>query len=108
MTIPPSQPEPLDPHEGSEDDPRRELDPRDEHAVIPPRRYEVGDPESAAQRALEPRRAPTVMDRVSSASIPLATLTFFLIGFFTGYWWIAWVVFLVPPILKAWSRPDHR
>lgn len=103
MTVsPPSQPEPEDPHVGSEDDPLRELDARDQDPVIPPRRYEA--PAGAVD---VPGSAPTVMDRVTAASIPLATLAFFVIGFGTGMWWVAWVVFLIPPVLRAWSKPGH-
>lgn len=99
---PPSQPEPEDPHAGSEDDPRRELDARDQHPVLPPRRYEGPSGELEI-----PHSTPTVMDRLSAASVPLATLAFFLIGFGTGMWWVAWVVFLIPPVLRAWSKPGR-
>lgn len=99
---PPSQPEPQDPHTGSEDDPRRELDARDKDPVVPPRIYE---PDPHAVDA--PRPDPTVADRVAAASIPLATLAFFVIGFGTGMWWVAWVVFLIPPVLRAWNKPGR-
>lgn len=97
---PPTQPPPEDPHEGSEDDPPRALDPGAAPAV-PPTRYEPAD-----GGAVESRRAdPTVMDRLAAASGPLALIAFFLIGFGTGMWYIAWVVFLVPAALHAWNKP---
>ena len=101
----PSQPPPEEPHAGSEEDPRRELDDRDRHPVLPPRRYEPdGDPSTALGR---PTSSPTTMDRVVAASSPLATLVFVVLGFTTGWWYIAWVVFLIPVALKAWNRPDE-
>lgn len=99
---PPSRPEPEDPHVGSEDDPRRELDARDEHPLVPPRRYEP-----ASDAVDVPTSPPALMDRVTAASIPLATLAFFLVGFGTGMWWVAWVVFLIPPVLRAWNKPGR-
>ena len=101
-TNPPSQPPPEDPHVGSEDDPPRALTPSDEQPFVPPRPYEPGG------EVDRPTRAPTVADRIVSASVPLAVLTFFLIGFLTGKWWIAWVVFLVPPVLSSWVKPDTK
>ena len=103
MTVPPSQPPPEEPHAGSEDDPRRELDTHDESAVIPPRRYDPAPP-GQDPKSLERSRPPQLMDRVVSASIPLSTLAFFLIGFGTGRWYLAWIVFLIPPVLRAWNR----
>lgn len=99
---PPRQPEPEDPHVGSEEDPLRELDARDKDPVVPPRRYE---PSSGAVDV--PTSAPALGDRVTAVSIPLATLAFFLIGFGTGMWWVAWVVFLIPPVLRAWNKPGR-
>lgn len=118
MTVPPSQPMPEDPdeagHAGSEDDPLRELDPRDD-AIAPPVRYRPDQPgaDEGNQRELAverrppsiPSAPPTTLDRLTAASVPLAVITFFLIGFGTGLWYIAWVVFLIPPALRAWNRP---
>ena len=104
-TQPPTPPPPEDPHEGSEDDPRRELDSRDGDSVVPPRRYEGPDPAGAVDR---PLRGPTVLDRLESASVPLAIIAFFLIGFGTGMWYVAWIVFLVPPALSAWNKPSTK
>ena len=100
-----SQPRPDDPHEGSEDDPRRELDPAAEAPVVPPRRYE---PASGTDVTASGRREPTAMDRLESASGPLAVIAFFVIGFGTGMWYIAWVVFLVPAVLHAWNKPSKK
>jgi hypothetical protein len=100
----PAQPPPDDPHVGSEDDPRREPDPHDEVTVVPPRRYEASTVEPAAD-VTRIRSQPTVADRLVAASGPLALISFFLIGFSTGRWYIAWVVFLVPAVLRAWNRP---
>ena len=99
-----SQPQPEDPHEGSEDDPRRELDPADEGPVVPPRRYEP----AAGTEVAATRREPTVMDRLESASGPLAVIAFFVIGFGTGMWYVAWVVFLIPAALHAWNKPSKK
>jgi hypothetical protein len=96
-------PPPEDPHQGSEDDPPRELDPADGATVVPPRRYE---PTSGTDVAASTRREPTVMDRLESASGPLAIIVFFVIGFGTGMWYVAWVVFLVPAVLHAWNKPS--
>ena len=104
-TQPPTPPPPEDPHEGSEDDPRRELDGRDEHPVVPPRRYEDAETTGALDRG---RPAPTVLDRLESASVPLSIIAFFLIGFGTGMWYVAWIVFLVPPALSAWNKPSTK
>ena len=101
MTVPPpDQPPPDEAHEGSEDDPRREVDHLGDQQVIPPRRY-------GESNAVDvPTGGPAIMDRVVAASIPLATLAFFAIGFGTGMWWVAWVVFLIPPALRAWLPPS--
>ncbi|KAB7744693.1 hypothetical protein GA707_08885 [Nostocoides sp. F2B08] len=96
---------PEDPHEGSEDDPRRELDPADEAPVAPPGRYE---PAAGGDVVAAPRREPTVMDRLESASGPLAVIAFFVIGFGTGMWYVAWVVFLIPAALHAWNKPSKK
>ena len=103
MTVHPSQPPPEDPHEGSEDDPRRELDPLDEAAAIPPRRYEPMEVDHPVTGEV----VPSTMDRVTAASVPLAVGVFMILGFTTGMWYIAWVVFLIPAALKAWNRPDE-
>ncbi|MCA1783734.1 MAG: hypothetical protein ABR500_08470 [Dermatophilaceae bacterium] len=102
MSIHPStQPTPEDPHEGSENDPRRELDRRDESAVVPPRRYEPED----AGAGLDPHRTqPTTLDRLAAASGPLSLIAFFVIGFSTGMWYVAWIVFLVPAAVHAWNK----
>lgn len=102
--MPPSQPLPEEPHEGSEDDPRRELDPRDEAPVIPPRRYGAADSTEVAVPAGEP----TTMDRVIAVSWPIATAVFIILGFTTGWWYLVWVVFLIPAALKAWHRPNDE
>lgn len=104
-TQPPSQPPPEDPHAGSEDDPRREIDFRDEQPVVPPRRYQHADPSTEADR---PRRQPTTLERIESASGPLTLISFFLIGFGTGKWYVAWIVFLLPAVLHAWNRPSTK
>ena len=104
-TPPPAPPPPEDPHAGSEDDPPRDVDRRDDSPVVPPRRYEMGD---AATDAGRPRREPTALDRLESASGPLALIIFFLIGFGTGKWYIAWVVFLLPAVLHAWNKPTTK
>ena len=97
---------PPDPHEGSEDDPpRREVDAGSDRAVTPPSRYEGGVVPAEDSGA---RRAPTVFDRLESASGPLALILFFLIGFGTGKWYVAWVVFLIPAVLHAWNRPSRK
>lgn len=101
-TQPPTQPPPEDPHEGSEDDPRRELDPRDDMPAVPPRRYQAAEPGSAVAR---PKRPPTTLDRLAAASGPLALIAFFVIGFGTGMWYVAWIVFLVPAAVHAWNKP---
>ena len=104
-TTPPTPPEPEDPHVGSADDPRREVDTRDEHPVVPPRRYAGEDADRSVERA---RPAPTLLDRLESASGPLSLIVFFLIGFGTGKWYIAWIVFLLPAVLHAWNRPSTK
>ena len=101
MTVHPSQPQPEDPHEGSEDDPRRELDPMDAHPVVPPRRYESAEVDHPADSAV----VPTTMDRFIAASGPIATAAFIVLGFSTGKWYLVWVVFLIPAALRAWHRP---
>ncbi|NLX00276.1 MAG: hypothetical protein GXY39_11310 [Actinomycetales bacterium] len=98
----PSQPEPEDPHVGSEDDPPRALSPGDEPPVVPPVPYEPGGEVDL------PTRTPTLGDRIRSASAPLAVLAFFVLGFTTGKWWIVWVVFLVPAVLDAWFKPHKK
>jgi hypothetical protein len=99
---PPTQPPPEDPHVGSEDDPPRRPDPDVDVPAVPPRRYQP----AGSGSAVEPRRSePTVMDRLAAASGPLALIAFFLIGFGTGMWYVAWVVFLVPAALHAWNKP---
>ena len=103
-TQPPTPPPPEDPHAGSEDDPPREVERRADSPVVPPRRYEVDGGTEAAR----PTREPTVLDRLESASGPLALIVFFLIGFGTGKWYIAWVVFLLPAVLHAWNRPSTK
>lgn len=115
---PPKEPEESphqDPHEGSEDDPPRALDPRDAPPPLPPVRYEadsVGDSHGRLERnadaagaGLEVTGPPTTMDRLIAVSGPLALITFFLIGFGLGAWYVAWLVFLVPGALRAWNRP---
>lgn len=102
------------PHEGSEDDLPRAMGPRDEPAPLPPVRYEgdaVGrstDPlvsGSGPGAGLDLPSQPTTMDRLVAVSGPLALITFFLIGFGLGAWYVAWLVFLVPGALRAWNRP---
>ena len=100
-----TQPPPEDPHEGSEDDPRRELDPADEAPVVPPRRYE---PPAGGEVAATTRREPTFMDRLESASGPLAIVVFFVLGFGWGLWYVAWVVFLIPAVLHGWNKPSKQ
>lgn len=109
---PPDQPMPEgpeDPHVGSEDDPPRELDSSGE--IVPPVRYDPGQQEATGPprggEVHRPRTPPTAMDRLVAVSAPLSVILFFLIGFRTGMWYIAWVVFLVPPVLRAWNRPHH-
>ena len=119
MNVPPQQPIPEDPdehgHAGSEDDPPRELDSPDDAAVAPPVRYQSDQPGAdegnphdrvVEQRAPKvPAAPPSTMDRLVAASVPISVIAFFLIGFTTGLWFVAWVVFLIPPVLRAWNRP---
>lgn len=96
---------PQDPHEGSEDDPRRELDTTEQSAVVPPHRYE---PKGGSEVTATARREPTFMDRLESASGPLAVVVFFVLGFGWGLWYVAWVVFLIPAVLHGWNRPSKK
>lgn len=108
MTVPPPhQPPPEDPHEGSEDDPRRELDPMDEQPVVPPRRYASSDVDRPAEGTVVEATPPTTMDRIIAVSWPLSIAAFMVLGFTTGMWYIVWLVILIPWALSAWRNPNE-
>ena len=73
--------------------------------MVPPRRYE---PPAGGEVAATTRREPTFMDRLESASGPLAIVVFFVLGFGWGLWYVAWVVFLIPAVLHGWNKPSKK
>ena len=63
------------------------------------------------EQGWHPGRGAGNFDRMSglmAISVPLATLAFFILGFTTGGWGWAWIVFLIPPILRAYERGGRR